>query len=245
MSTLRELYDDFTAAIRLYTEHLPVTEIVFLRYLSRGLQLFQRETELAEATLAISRDANGDFTLPEWTARLVQVQDKDNVELLIQDYRQLERTRHVTSNRIPDTPLNYGRRVRYPGEGISGYASARLVTQYNRRLLLFPDLGDTVLRLYFIPAVQPFSSAGPQWTDFFPLASNFKAQFDTRRLAAEFHDYEKAMMDYAVAEFIKSAGNANYRVYEQSFWEEVERAKINKPVLFREGVADYFMSPYS
>ena len=55
--------------------------------------------------------------------------------------------------------------------------------------------------------------------------------------------YEEAFNAYAIAEYIKSQGSANYLIYEKKFWAETAMAKENKPTLFREAVRPYRMSP--
>lgn len=72
-STYAELFSDFQDTVKLYVEKLDVTEKGFMRLISRGLQLFQRETEYIEKNLRITPNADGSYTIPDDFMRYIEI----------------------------------------------------------------------------------------------------------------------------------------------------------------------------
>lgn len=259
-STFAEIFSDFRDSVKVYTSKLDVTPLQFMRLYSRGMAVFQRETEYLEAYVEVNKDTNGIFTTPVDMMRMVEVKDRNNIDFLIQNYEQFRRNQEKTVDGYIETPRNYSIRLQGIFAGLT-YGNvrdtARMITIWNRRFLLEPDLGDTILKVWYIPELQPISANSFQWSDFnattnpnpttkwYPIDTRFNTMFTTTGLHPTLSPYEGAFLDYAIAQYIKSQGNKNYIVFEKSYKEEIERAKYNKPTYYREGVASYHMAPWS
>ena len=119
------------------------------------------------------------------------------------------------------------------------------VTIWARTITMFPDDSSATLTIYYIPDIQAISSVSPQWTSWFPHNTNFETLFNTTTVHASLSQFEEAFLYWALADYIRSKGSANYKVFQQSYKEEVAWAVLNKPTLFKEGRSSYFMAPYS
>lgn len=268
MSAFSELFSDFQDAVKIYTAKLDVTELSFMRLLTQGIQTFQRETEYVEAYAAVQKDANNRFYMPNDAIRIVEVKDDDGYTFVMQGYDQYTRNLERWQDGYLETPTDYSMYMpRYlsgkDDDNINPNAmrssitknKSRLITIWNRRFLLHPDLDDKVIHVWYIPDLQPISRLSTQWVadpanpgsdpnDWFP-EQNFDVMFRNSSVNPTIAPYEKAFCDYAKAEFIKSQGSANYKIFEIAFWSEINRAKNNKPVKYKEAVRSYMMAPKS
>lgn len=234
-STYSELYSDYLDNIKQYAEKLDVTPMSFMRALTRATQLFQRETEIIETSVDITIDANNDFVMPTDVLRVLEVKDANNIILLFNEATQF------TGN-IEQMNTGIGEAVTIRSHFTSNAPSApkRLVTIHNRKLYIsgFTAGTDTKLNIRYIPDIPAFSKNTNLWSAWFIDEDAFDVEFDTASILPGLSFYENALVDMATASFIKSQGNANYRVYETSFWQEVQRAKDNKATYFMNAVVD-------
>lgn len=267
-STFAELYSDYRNIIKIYTEELDVTPLQFMRDYTRGMQKFQRETQYVEIWVKRQRDPNTRlFYIPDDTLRIIEIRDENGEKLLQQDYLQFMRNVDKFDLGYLETPRDYTLRTRrylpqtltdnrnllqqqnwsnpnfYP-YNIFPIDVQRMWTVYNNTLFIYPDYYGKELLIFYIPDIHAISQASPQWQAWFQ-PNQFENLFNTSTVNPLLAPYEEAFNKYAISEYIRSKGHVNYRVYLQEFWEEVERAKINKPSYFAEGVADYFFAPYS
>lgn len=251
MSTFYELYGDFKDATKIYTEKLDVTELAFMRMLTRGVQTFQRETEYIETVATVLYNQTDQaFMVPTDFLRLVEIKDENYLTVLIQSHTQYTRNLELAPDYMQETPTDYGMRMRggeYRSERV------RIANIYNRTIYIYPYQNDTKLYVWYIPDLHAISEASPQWNyntnnlpaGWYPVETNFQQKFQTTTINEVLAPYEDAFLAYAIASFIRSQGSANYKVYEEMFWNDVERAKMNKPDYFKEGVREYMISPWS
>lgn len=271
-STFAELFSDFEDSVKIYVEKLDVTPQSFMRMLSRGMQLFQRETEYTEAYAQITANAtSGLFFIPDDYIRAVEVKDSSNYTIVPQQVNQFNRNLELWEDGHLETPRDYSMRMQgyLRGQGANTTASrngslrenmSRIYTIYNRQISVYPDYDDTVLNFWYIPDVHAISINSAQWSTFdtttgtydptlpllwFPIDTQFMTMFTTRGCNILFAPYEEAFLNYAISLYLKSQGSMNYKVFEDYFWQSVARAKENKPIKFHEGVRDYMFSPYS
>jgi len=269
-SVFSELYSDYRNSIKIYTEELDVTEFQFMRDFTKGMQKFQRETEYVEAVVTIQRDNTNRFRIPPGVLRIIEIRDDNGEKILEQSYLQMMRnvdryekghletpTDYVMrTTKFVDTHVNDNRNRNMPnwvvfppwgpfpaGRG-TGFTEQRLWSIWGTEIFVYPPYSGNTLTIYYIPDVDVFSSSSPQWTQWFQ-PGNFLIMFNNTTVNRFLVPYEDAFVKYAIMEFIRSKGSKNYLVFQQEFWSEVERAKINKPIYFREAVADYFFAPYS
>jgi len=243
-STFAEIYGDYTDAIKIYTEKLDVTPLSFMRFYTRGIQLFQRETHYVERWVTIPYDTvNQRFDVPNDMLLCVEVKDSDGNTMLINEYTQHARNVELYGLGYVETPTDYSMRLA---------ETARIVTIWQRVFNFYPaypvDPASTTATLivHYIPDMDAISRVGPQWAAWYPIDTNFDGQFRTTTLNATFAPYEYAFLQFAIAQFLKSQAMIEHaKMYEQDFLREIERAKMNKPVLFHEAVRPYMMSPYS
>lgn len=264
-STFYELFGDFVDAAKLYTEKLDVTERSFMRMLTRGIQAFQIETEYIEKVVTVTPDAENLFMLPPDCYRVVDIRLESDPT---QRFLSQEKTQFDTNvDRYPgmrlETPNDYN--LPMPDK------NTRLYHIWGRQIIFHPyDVKEKIV-VYYIPDLHSFSSAAGQWNlpdiivsptvtqfrSWFPLdeiithpitgqtITRFKYLFDTTTISAPMDMFEKAFLDYALAEFIKSKGSPNFLVYEKSYSLWVEKAKLIKPTYFKQGVSDYYYAPRS
>lgn len=255
-STFAELFSDFQDLSKNYTEKLDVTELSFMRYFTRGIQEFQKQTEYVEKTWIVQRGVDPDpaiFIVPDDMLRIVDVRavtssstGLDESIFLLQDYTQFKRNQDKWVNGYLETPTDYGLRIRNKATASGRYRDQiPIATIWRRELLTFPEYTGDELSIWYIPDLHAISETSSQWTPWYPYATNFMTNFTTMKVTPELAMFEQTFLDYALSMFIKSKGSANYKVYEQSFQQSVEWAKVNKPILYREGVADYMFAPYS
>lgn len=271
-STFKELYDDFTDTVKIYTERMDVTPVSFMRMLTRGIQIFQRETHYIEAytDIAIS---NGIFQIPFDFMMAIEMKDANNYTLLEQEYTQLNRTAEKWQDGYLEVPTDYSMRM---PEYLSGsnpdglFAGAngervdesvhRMYAIYNQSIVVFPNHNDTALKLWYVPDIQAFSINSPQWSTYdvttgtyaagislrwFPLDTQFLTMFTQSSINMVIAMYEDAFVDYAISRYLRSQSNPNYKEFLVSFWEDINRAKESKPVRNKEMVSEYMFAPYA
>lgn len=257
-SSFAELYSDYIDKVKVYVEQLDVTPHQFMRELTRGMQKFQRETEYVESRTII-RKSNNEFLIPQDTIRILEVRDENGEYVLSQHYDQFVRNVDRYPRGFLETPTDFVlRTTRGTRRDIamqnrqlpalrtfpSPYPQ-RLFTVVVGRIILYPPYDGNTLNVLYIPDIHAFSRVSPQWQAWFAQPDSFDTLFATAQINPILAPYEDAFVKYAIMEYIRSKGSANFRVFEQEFWQEVERAKINKPTYHREAVADYFFAPYS
>lgn len=239
-STFKELNDDCKARVRLYTEKLVYTEDVFMRFFVEGLKIFQRETQLDESSAVLTRTIPANFQLPSDCFWVKGCKDVNGVSILMNSAEQFERSRQKSRDG-EIVHLDYDRVIQYSQRD---YTQRRIFTVIDRELIVFPDKGDTTLTLWYIPFVESFSRASTQWAAWFVDDASFLTEFESTSLTEVFVPYEGALVQYVVAQLLKTESNPNYALAEKTFWEEIEMAKKNKQQLFRRGYADNVQSPW-
>ncbi|KKN79172.1 hypothetical protein LCGC14_0341890 [marine sediment metagenome] len=267
-STFKEIYGDYQDSIKNYVEKLDVTPLSFMRQYTKGMQVFQRETEYFEKTTVVQRDTTtSNFLVPDDFDRLIEAKDYDGKTLLYVDYIQFTRIAEKFDNGLLETPVDYSTRLintflygnlsylyQYSGNNRYGLLSSgtdtltKIITMYNRVFYINNDdtTNNTEITINYIPILEPISGSSSQWTNWQPLNGvNFNTAFANFRLSPEIINYEDTFLNYAISRFLRSQGSVNYKVYEQEFWADVKRAIANKPVKFREGVRSYNMAPFS
>lgn len=246
-STFAELFSDYQNLAKVYTEKLDFTPFQFMRDFTRGMQKFQRETEYIERLQTIQRNQNNLFQLPQDCLRIIEIRDEDGQIILEQDYRQFRRNVDKYDLGYVDTPARYTYRIRklvFP-DGLPGNIPVqRMWAVFDRFLYIYPAYNGNSLNIYYIPDIDVFSATSNQWSGWF-VPNAFTALFNTARVTPPLAPYEDAFVKYALMEYIRSKGSINYRIFENEFLMEVEKAKLNKPLYYREGTADYRFSPWS
>lgn len=243
-STFAELYSDFTDSIKVYTEKIDVTPLAFMRFFTRAMQLFQRETMYVERYVVIPYDTvNQYFAVPTDMLLCVEVKDSLGNTMLINEYTQLSRNVELQTLGYVETPTDYAMRLS---------ETTRLVSIWQRVFNFYPAYPDDpastteTLLVHYIPDMHAITSSSSQWTAWYPIDTNFDTMFRTNTLTSSFAPYEYAFLQFAIALFLKSQALIQHvGQYEGEYWREIERAKRNKPVLFHEGVKPYMMAPYS
>lgn len=251
-STFKELYDEFKDAVKIYTEKLDITETAFVRLVSRGMQIFQRETEYIEKWARLSVIPNSEnFPRPDDLLRIVELKDSAGLTLVSQGFVQFNRTQENMTVGILETPRDYSRHIM----GLHRPGLARIFTMFAQEIIIHPYQGDQYIDLYYIPNLHPMSEKSSQWnttdpntgqpTGWYPLNTRFEIMFHNAMINYVLQPYEYAFLNFAIAEYIKSQGNINYKVFEEMFYMEIEKAKFNKPILFKEGSPQYCLAPHS
>lgn len=235
-STFRELYDDFRDSIKVYTEKLDVTEMLFMRYLTRGMQVFQRETEYMETWLTVTKDSQDRFQVPNDSIHIVGVLDDSGNEMMLTDFQQFRRLLGLAENDYMETPVDYS--MRLPTE-------ARVVSTWNRVFHFYPDYTKDSITVHYIPDMEAISRSSNQWTAWF-AADAFETYFNTASLSPSFAPFEETFLDYALYRYFKTQGEIKHaQMYMQEFRAGIKRGTIEKPRYFREGRRPYQMAPYS
>jgi len=247
-SSFRELYDDFLDQTVIYTAELPVTEPRFMRLLTRGVQIFQRETMYVDqtATLTKSDDGNGNITFrtPIDFWQPIELQDVNGKTLIKMEHTQQRRNIEYDETGKLETPVDYSLRLGDRSAWGYGGNHARTYSIFERQIVLYPDDGDTTLYLFYVPDLHSFSVNSPMWAGWTP-DTNFQIMFNTRGIDHQIAMYEASFLDYAIAEFLKSRGQANFIVYENRWQQFMKTAKENRPVFYSNGQRDYHFAPYS
>jgi hypothetical protein len=244
-SVFSELYADFIDTAKVYQEKLDVTPISFMRRYTRAIQEFQRDTEYVQAIVDITKNpAPPYFVLPRSVLRVIEVRDSNMRPLVLNEYLQWSRNIEIQRNNTYETPVDYDLRLPYTER-------SSLSTVYNREVTFQGlDVHDSI-RVYYIPDIAAFTAPEPTpdfndiWQAWFPIETNFEGMFTTRRLRPELAPFEEMFLNKSLALYIRSLGNSNYRVFEDSYKEGLENAILLKPTLFSEAVTDYFLAPYS
>ena len=246
-STFYELFSDFQDIARAYTEKLTVTELNFMRLFTKGQQEFQRRTEYVEKIMQINKQPNPPFfTMPFDALRIVEVRDPDNKKLLLQDFVQLYGNVDMAPFGKTRTPTFHDR--------LKPENPTPLVGMWDREMATFPNVDVDYIVVHYIPDLPAITApANPVtptifdvWAAWFPFDSaNFDTLFRTARLTPVLAPFEQAFLEYAVAQYIRSQGSQNYRVFEQTFEKAVQEAILNKPSYWKSGFRDYHMAPYS
>lgn len=245
-SLFAEIYADFRDTAKVYMEKLDVTPISFMRRYTRAIQEFQRDTEYVESIVDIDRNPQPPyFVLPRTAIRVLEVRDSNMRPLLLNSYLQWSRNLEIQGNNTYETPVDYDYRL---GQYVQRTA---LSTVYNREITFQGIEQHNRIRVYYIPDLPAFtapetpSDMNDIWAPWFPIETNFETQFTTRRLRPELAPFEQAFLDKALGMYIRSLGNSNYRVFEESYKMELQNALMLKPTYMKEAVADYFLAPYS
>lgn len=266
-SSFAELYSDYQDAIKLYTEKLDFTERMFMRQISRGMQKFQRETEYIERYVSILPNADTNFYVPDDLLRVVEMRDCNNNKILQHDFMQWARQVEKWPTGYLETPTDYILRTEniLSPDAITDYLRScacassmgtpqRVFAIWGRRIHIYPWDTFANLLLRYIPDIHAFSQSSIQWNTTDPTTglpngwfpdNRFDNMFRTTVISPSLAPYEDAFVNYAIAQYVKAKGSANYKAYENDFWAEVERGKKNKPLYLAEAVSDYFMAPWS
>lgn len=246
-STFEDLYSDFKSLAKIYTEKIDVTPLQFMRFLTRGLQIFQRKTELIETVLVLEQTGtapNQYYAVPEEMRRLVELRDVGDYPILIQDFEQYKRVVDKWEDAVTETPIDFLQKVSY--NVAKDGQDCRVATIWDRKILVYPWVNDANLSLWYIPDVQTISPNSFQWSVWFDgTDETFNSYFRTASIADPLLPYEQAFVDYALSLFLKAAGSEAYIAFERSFEKEIRNAIDEKPVLFRDAVASYKLAPYS
>lgn len=245
-STFKDLGDEVLTELRLYTEKLPITTHMLMRYLTRGMQVLQREANIVEAAVGLTRaDTATRFQEPEDVLVPMTLVDSEGFELIGQAFDQLQRQAERTTTGYLDSPYPRSARVNFGSHrGINNDNTYRHWARWDGEIYLYPDLGDTALTYYYIPDVQAISPTSTQWSAWYQGGETvFENLYSTTQMSRAFLPYEQAIVNYAVMRILKSQTNPNYKVFETEFYADVERAKANRVLMYRDGVAEYYMSP--
>lgn len=246
-STFAELYSDFQDAVKVYTEKLDEQPVSFMRKLTRGMQLFQRQTEYLETSGTITKQLVIPFwRIPANCIRIVEIRDVNNRNILLQGFTQYNRNTDIQGSGMYETPADYDYRLTHMN------TQTRLIAVYGRELVLQNDATtDTSLIIYYIPDIPALTQpANPAtvldiWSAWYPINTNFDALFTTTRLVPSLAIFEQAYLDFAISTYLKSVGSQNYKIYEESFMNEVANAIAIKPVYNKEATSLYNMAVWS
>jgi hypothetical protein len=248
-STFKSLYSDFQDAVKTYTEKLDVTERQFMRRLTRGMQLFQRETEYVTQAVQLTLGQNAtypnNYELPSNCIRVLEFRDVNDIPLMETSYiqhRSIVDKRN--GGRYLETPRDESRRLTHL---LDETGLLRNVTVLARRVILNPIFPskDTSITIVYIPDISAYDEADAEWADWAVSDADFMNLFRTARVTPELQHYENAFLNFAIANYIQSLGHINYKVYEQKFNEEVQNAIINKVSYHRGLQVDYAFGTYA
>lgn len=244
MSTWAELGDDFRNTVLLYTEKLAITEPQIMRWLTRGMSDFQKKTRYIEGTKnLVTGDA---YLLGDDVLEIRTVTDVDGVQLLLLSYDQYrEALDRVQAGRygFHETPQHWSwrRDLSY----LSDWGNmSRICTVWENKLLRYPTATDATIELRYTKHLHPYSSASTQWSTWFP-AANFPVRYAADQPPKELNSWEDAFVAYGVSSYLESIANPNFELFRNRYEQFVADAIRLKPVLFRESVAPYNISPFS
>lgn len=246
-STFAELFSDFQDIARLYTEKLNVTELNFMRLYTRGIQNFQRRTEYVEKIMRVNKQLTPPyFTLPLDALRVIEIREPDNKKVLLQDFTQWY-------NGVDNIPTGRNR-VPTHHDYLNINKDTPLITVFDRELAGFPDIDVDYIIVHYIPDLPaitaPVDPNNPTvfdvWASWFPFDGvNFDTMFRTARTSPSLAPFENGFLEYALAQFVRSQGSANYKVFEQTYEQAVSEAILYKPTYWKSGLRDYYMAPWS
>ena len=266
-STFLDLYSDFQDEIKAYIEKIDVTELSFMRRLSKGMQIFQLETEYIEAIDILNQQENGSYMLPYEYKRIVKIQivGDERVQFEVGNFTQLWDSIERSHSGFIEKKDNVEINRRNSGEFTIEYSV------FGRKLFFDTRLpAGTQLRVFYIPDLSPISRGSILWNQpddtvaipvvyksWYPMdevikdpltnaiTSRLIYMMNSTRMLSPMSDYEDVILNYAIAAHIRSKGSINYQVFEKYFREGIEMAKVNKPELFKNGTADYNYSVWS
>ena len=255
-STFAELFSDFQDQAKVYTEKFDLTELSFMRLLTRGMQEFQRETHYVEKTVQINRGVAPNapiFIVPDDMLVAIDVRALRDTpcgieeELFLnQSYTQLIRNKDKWAGGYLETPTDYAMRMPYKRTVTSGKGpQTRMYSIWQRELITYPEYEGDTLVMWYIPDVHAISAGSTQWAPWFPIDTNFFPNFISRQVTDPLAPFEDTFVNYALSKFVMSQGSANYKVYEQAYKAAVARAIETKPTYYREGVGSYMFAPWS
>lgn len=266
-STFLELYSDFQDEVKLYTEKLDVTELSFMRRLTKGIQIFQQETQYVETIVSIVKNSNNQFVMPYDVSMIIKIElvGNERFQFIPNEFMQLSENIERSNGLFRESIPNYEINKRYSKVGTVLYSLHGRQFFFSHSI---PD--DAVLRIFYIPDLSPISSSSTLWTtpddttttpptirNWFPndqlivdpvtgnQVSRLLYMMQNNRVLSPLNLYEDAFVDYAVATYVRSKGSVNYKVYEKDFYSKIQLAKLAKPTFFQEGSADYNFAPFS
>ena len=256
-SSYMELYSDFRDDIKAYVQELDVTELSFMRRLTKGMQQFQQETEYVKLIEEVVANEHGHFYLPYDIKRIIKIiwDGHEDVQFVPNGFTQLaeniargDRKEEIRSNYLINKPYN---------------TQVVLFSDYNGFLVFDTKIpADATLRVFCVPDISPISDSGWLWNipddttvtptiykSWYPLneiitvngkqTSRFSYMMETNQMPRSMSLYESNILDYAISGYIKSKGSVNYKVYEEKFYTGISRAKAHEVSYFSNGVADY------
>jgi hypothetical protein len=241
-STFMELFGDFQDSIKSYTEKLDVTKLAFMRLLTRGIQKFNEQCRLVEVLATVSKGTVAPYwPIPTDLLEIKEMRSSTGMSLLEQEFSQWNRNQQLIldGQGYVETPTDYDERY-----GNNRTTPTRIFTIFRRQFLFYPDVLDTdTFQLFYIPDLHAISQNSIQWAGWFP-GTQFDIMFRSARINDTYAPYEDAFVDYAVGQYIKRKGSINYRIFEMEFDKQIQIAKMNAPIMFKEGVRTYEMSPF-
>lgn len=250
MSTFKELYDDFLDIAKLYTEKLDVTEVSFMRMYTKGVQDFQKKVGLIAIVADVSKNNDGDFPEPSDILHLLGIRDEDGKPIEHRDMEQLYRNVDNREAGYYNDPMSYDRNL-IDGGFIADHVTMASIR--NRVFIFYPEYTGTVIKVHYIPDMQPFSQVSRLWYpsafgdgtagDWFPINTNFESKFTTWSVHPYLAPYEQAFLDYALAKWIGGQGNPAYSIFQQQYEREVAYAVQNKRLMFRGAMPSYAIGP--
>lgn len=239
MSTWRELYDDFRDKTTNYTEKLTVTPKQFMRYISQGIQSFQKDTRLMEALKEIPRavDNSGNaltwFVPPFDLSEIVEIKDEYGHVFFSQEYGQY--SQNIETSNV-DIPFSYAVNLDY---------EARIFTMFARQIMIYPDYGETTLYMRYVPNLDAYSSNSPMWSSWFPEDNNFEIMFNGTGFPLSMREWEVPILEKTISDFIRRQGSQDWQFYDKSYKEAVLKCSQEKPTLYSRGQRNYNMAPWS
>ena len=257
-STYAELYADFREKVKSYTERIDVTPLSFMRILTQGMQDFQAKTAYMERAVEITKDTvKPYYVLPIDCLYEVMINEmnSDGTEgntIVKQDLSQQYNNMQKNSMGYGSTPRNHDLDLRGGYNfRLNNTVRSKTYSIHNRNIVIEPSYPDKIVVYYIVdfPAfTQPDNSVDDifnYWKDWYPIDTNFNAMFTTARLPVELARFERAYLNFAVAEYLKNRSSQNFIYSETIYNNEVQYAKETKPIRYNQGNVEYNLSPYS
>jgi hypothetical protein len=239
-SKFDELFSDFKELVKVYTDVLDVTPLIFMRFLTQGVQIFQRETEIVQKAIILAQTGDPPvYMMPDDMFRIIEIRDYNDIPVRLQSFEQFKRNVDLYESgyrRTPNTDI-----TPLLGNKLSDWNNMRLATVWDRRILMHPWIDDTSIAIWYIPDLSPISRGSDQWTDWYIDEESFDTQFKTTSLTPNLQPYESALVDYAISTYLKSKGNANQKVYEEMFYTAIQLETSKGKTYFQQGGSDYYM----
>lgn len=257
MTTYKGLYDIVMARIGLLHESAKYPPAQFMLDLSCALNNFQERTRVVQWDKDLWRQSA--FELGGDVLGIKEITDEDDNKLLLVSYEQNRRIFETyvegrTSDDIDSprsraakpsygtTPANYDLLRMPPDTGIPPWdGSTRLCCRLNNRIIVFPDIGDIRLKLYYYPNLELFHERSKQWREFAPFNSEkFDTAFTEAGVGDQMQPYEQALCDWVTQEYYVREGSNKFKIYFGRYEQAVERAaRAQRGRDTRELVADY------